>query len=184
MEDGIQLILDDHSRVRQLFQEFSAATELHSKAQLAMQLMNEIALHDSLELNLLYPLYAEVVGDDDVMSRSLDEHALVRGQLQSIPVVMGDLAQLDMLVSQVRIGVLAHVEEEETLLLPKLRDALPDAANVELARAILAFKETSLQPTMQGKPAVVLETAQRLLNRVSASLPESRTRSTGGGRTV
>lgn len=180
MSDGIQLIRDDHSRVRGLFEEYARAGNLDTKQQLALQLMGEISLHDSLELNLMYPLMSQVLEDDDILSRSLDEHALVRAQLQNIPAVSDDESGLDQLISKIRADLEAHMEEEELDMLPRLGTQLSDASNAEFARAILAFKQTSLEPSIQGKPGLVLDTAQKLFSHLSSTLSSS----SGSGRAL
>ena len=128
--DAITLLKKDHQLVKKLFRDFE---RLHHKSEegvtkqmeaIVTRLIRELSVHAAIEEELVYPLAkARIRNAEDNVYEALEEHHHAKLGLTDIqratrnerfPAKVMVLAEL----------VKHHIEEEETVLLPKLRKAL------------------------------------------------------------
>src|SRR4029079_18346844 len=93
------------------------------RTNVAPELEAALTLHMQIEEDILYPSVAEFVGEEDEEEAEI-EHGLARDGLTkmlSMVAMPGFGAAAEMLLG----GITHHVEEEETEILPALKEALP-----------------------------------------------------------
>jgi hemerythrin superfamily protein len=78
-DDAITMLKEDHRRVRDLFQEYQAATDPRTKRELAEEACTELETHAQLEEQIFYP----AVNDDSdegpaLVQEALQEHQQVK----------------------------------------------------------------------------------------------------------
>jgi hemerythrin-like domain-containing protein len=103
-----------------------------------------------IEEDILYPAVAEYVGREDEEEAEI-EHGLTReglSKMMSMTAVPGFGAAAQMLLG----GIEHHVEEEETEILPALKDALPRQDWLALGDSIATAKTSAGQPIAHPKP--------------------------------
>jgi hemerythrin superfamily protein len=126
--DAIDLILEDHRRVDELFDRFEALTDTvdsAEKRELATQMLRELSVHASIEEQIFYPAVRERLPQgDEIVGESLDEHRAVKELLAAIEDTEPADPKFDERVTMLIREVRHHVDEEETVILPGLRQQL------------------------------------------------------------
>jgi len=135
MPNGIDLILADHERVRQLFESF--ATE-PSGVTVGL-IVDALVAHDAAEHAALYPLIGSLLGDAVMVERAAAAHSAVKQQIEYLSALEGE--PLIAAVGVLRRLVNAHVADEEQKMLPALRDAATPAQVDALGARLLQAKQ-------------------------------------------
>jgi hemerythrin superfamily protein len=135
MPDGIDLILADHRRVDDLFATFEASGD----PTVVGQIFDALAAHDDAEHANVYPFAGTLLGDAALIQKLAAAHSAVKQQIDRMKHTEG--ASLVAGVGQLKKLVAAHVRDEETKLLPKLRDAATPPQLEQLGARILATKQ-------------------------------------------
>ena len=116
--DVIQLLRDDHKRVRRLFGDYEKASE-QDKPALAKTIVHELEVHTGLEDKLIYPAFRKVFKDSALLNEAVEEHHLVHVLLKEIKALKPDHESFDAKVTVLRELVKHHVDEEEGEMFPK-----------------------------------------------------------------
>lgn len=121
----------DHRQVEQLIDQIEQADPSDRKP-LINQLAKALSAHMMLEEELLYPVVAETLGQEEVTEANT-EHELARVGLKKVvelaPGAPGFGAALDML----RAGIVHHVHDEEDEVFPQLNQRLDQGRRTRLA---------------------------------------------------
>jgi hemerythrin superfamily protein len=134
--DVIKLIETDHREVEGLFAQF----ETSGDGSVATKICDELDRHAAAEEKAVYPVIAADVPDGEKMAREgEDEHKEARQLIGRIRQT-SDPDHLAELVGELKSAVAHHVQEEESEILPKTRDALGQARLQELAGEFEAAK--------------------------------------------
>ncbi|MGE8406354.1 MAG: hemerythrin domain-containing protein [Pseudomonas sp.] len=143
--NAIDLLEDDHQRVKSLLTELSESTErgIKKRTELLAKLEREITLHTQLEEQILYPAFKSEGGkEEDVMYyEAKEEHRTVDS------LVLPDLQHTDPGTPEFsgRVKVVKellehHIEEEEKEMFPQARKLLGKARLDELGAQMEAMK--------------------------------------------
>jgi len=136
MADVTKLIETDHREVESLFAKFKQTPAKDT----AMQICEELDAHADAEERVFYPVVRdEVPGGDKLAKEGKDEHGEARQLIGRIKNTEDD-AHLAELVNQLEQAINHHVQEEESEMLPKSRDALAASRLDELAAEFEAAK--------------------------------------------
>jgi len=138
-EDAIALLIDDHTRIEQLFARFTSIVgDGRQKAALVERICDEIELHSRVEEEIFYPSVRALIAADAVMDEAAVEHDMARvlvGQLRMLR--PGDF-HYDAKVAVLGAYVRHHFDREQRRILPRARDCGIDLA--ALGRALKARK--------------------------------------------
>lgn len=149
MNDPMTILKADHRQVKKLLTALGESEEGREREEMAAEVEASLTLHMQIEEEILYPAVAEHVGAEDEEEAEI-EHGLAReglSKMMSMVSVPGFGAAAQMLLG----GIEHHVEEEETEILPALKDALPRQDWLALGDAIATAKALSGQPVAQSK---------------------------------
>jgi hemerythrin superfamily protein len=142
--DGITLILHDHRNVEEFFTRYEQASEADEKLRLVAKMIEALSMHAAIEERVLYPLIDERLGgDEELKQHAVEEHEDARAvliELEQLPVTD---ERFDEKVHALIADVRHHVEEEESELLPQLRDALSEDELLQLGRDLREAKVTA-----------------------------------------
>jgi hemerythrin superfamily protein len=126
MDDGFRWIEDDHRKIEEQFQTYLRDNE----EPVLRELCEHLTQHSRVEETVLYPMVRRFVdGGDDLADRAQEEHA----QIATMVAALYDSATPDRisdLVANLHRSVTEHVEEEESTILPALRDCPVDAGEL------------------------------------------------------
>jgi len=130
--DAIALLEQDHRAVEKLFDRF----EKTGDAEIARRICQELRLHSTIEEDLVYPVLEQL--DSGLARQSRNEHRETKQLVDRIERLRVADGGLRALVEQLKMAVLEHVAEEESIVLPKMQANLDDdrleALGDELAR--------------------------------------------------
>ncbi|PZR79689.1 MAG: cation-binding protein [Candidatus Aeolococcus gillhamiae] len=140
--DAIELLIEDHRTVKDLFGRFDRSVRSQTLRRLADQIVRELSVHAAIEEAKLYPIVRkELDGGEFLYTKSREEH-------QQMDVILADLDEgleeahtpaFAAHIASLRREVERHVEEEERRIFPLLRRAISetrlDRLGMELKRA-------------------------------------------------
>jgi hemerythrin superfamily protein len=125
--DAITLLKNDHKTVEDLFRRFEQAGDRAyvEKRRLVDRMIEELARHAAIEEQLFYPTTrATVPATHDIALESIEEHHIVKWELQELKDMDPHDERFDAKVAVLMENVRHHVEEEESEYFPKVRDEL------------------------------------------------------------
>ena len=135
MPNGIDLILQDHEQVNDLF----AAFDDTGDATLIGRVVDCLKAHDDAEQAALYPLIGNLVGDTAMIDRAGHAHSAVKKQIDLLVTLEGP--PLVHAFAELRRLVDTHVADEQDNLLPALAAAATPEQLDELGARILQAKQ-------------------------------------------
>jgi hemerythrin superfamily protein len=142
--DGITLILNDHRNVEEFFARYEQASGTDEKLRLVAKMIEELTMHAAIEERVLYPLIDERLGgDEELKQHAVEEHEEARAVLAELEHMPVSDPRFDEKVKELIDDVRHHVEEEETELLPRLRDALTEQELRSLGQQLREAKVTA-----------------------------------------
>ena len=121
--DVLEHLTEEHRKVEALLAQLKEADE-GQRADLLDQLDEALGTHMAVEERFLYPIVAEVMGEEDA-AEATDEHDLARDGLAAARERLEEGAFVAA-IETLEAGIAHHVEEEESELFPKLREQAGD----------------------------------------------------------
>lgn len=138
MNDPMTILKADHRDVRRLLTALAESEEGPERASMAAEVAKALTVHMELEERLVYPLVETEVGQEDAEEANI-EHDLARNGLATM-VTMVDKPGFGAAVEMLKGGIEHHVHEEESELLPELKEKLDRSAWLALGDAIVQGK--------------------------------------------
>jgi hemerythrin superfamily protein len=144
-EDAIEMLIEDHRRVEELFEEFESSKDDDDddeKAARVGAICLELTIHATLEEEIFYPAARAALAEDgeDLLDEAEVEHESVRMLIAELSDAQPGDDLYDARVKVLSEYVKHHVAEEEGELFPKLRDAEFDSD--ALGQEMLERKES------------------------------------------
>jgi hemerythrin superfamily protein len=143
-EDAIEMLKADHQKVRDLFQQYTAAGAQNAKRQIAEQVFVELETHAQLEELVFYPAFAEEAGDEgqQLVEEARQEHQEVKDLIAELR-DHGTDAEFDTKFRALMENVEHHVQEEEAEMFPEAEEILAEQLE-ELMKDMQEVKEQLL----------------------------------------
>jgi hemerythrin-like domain-containing protein len=116
----IQLLRDDHKRVRSLFAQYAKARN-GEKPQIAHRIIREVTVHAAIEERVVYPAFRAVFQDPHMIYEAVEEHHLIQALLDKLNKFRPGpgSATFDARFKVLRELVKLHVDQEESRIFPK-----------------------------------------------------------------
>lgn len=162
--DAIDMLIEDHRTIQDLFSKFEELTERAEKGQteLVERITRELVQHAAIEEQIFYPAVRAAIPDVDLDVREgLEEHHVAER-------LLADLEKMDATDERYRPKALVliestrhHIEEEEQELFPVVRKQMDADARRELGDAMATAKEqapTRPHPHSPDQPPLNLVT--------------------------
>ncbi|MBV8933635.1 MAG: hemerythrin domain-containing protein [Kutzneria sp.] len=137
--DVVDLIMQDHREVERLFDELKEHPE--KRELLVPTLTALLTAHSRAEEAEVYPVARNEAGEAEGVAHSQEEHAEAERLLARLAEMEPRSAAFDEALSELVEAVTHHVEEEETTVLPGMRERLDDERRAELGRAFATSRE-------------------------------------------
>ena len=137
--DVVDLIMQDHREVERLFEELTTHPE--KRPLLVPTLTTLLTAHSRAEEAEVYPVARDEAGEADEVAHSQEEHAQAEHLLARLADADPQSTKFDKVLTELVDAVTHHVEEEESKLLPGMRERLDDKRRAELGRAFAADRE-------------------------------------------
>lgn len=119
------MIRMDHTHVLTTFHQYGPAASARVKKGLADQVCVSLEIHAQLEEEIFYPAM-RAVADTEAVRKSVPEHDEMRRLIAQLRKLTPADAGFDETFYQLMNGVMHHVADEETLLLPAAEKVLAD----------------------------------------------------------
>jgi hemerythrin superfamily protein len=135
MPNGIDLILEDHANVNELFVRFEETGD----ATLIGQVVDCLKAHDDAEQAALYPFTGNLLGDAGMIELAAQAHSAVKKQIDLVTTLEG--SPLVDAFAELRRLVGTHVADEQDNILPALAEVASPQQLDELGARILQAKQ-------------------------------------------
>jgi hemerythrin superfamily protein len=143
----MRILKADHREVERLLTKLAETDEGSEREQLANEIATKLNAHMEMEESIVYPAVAEHVGAEDEEEAEV-EHGLAREGMQKMMSMM-EAPGFGAVVEMLKAGIKHHAEEEETQLLPGLKDAASRDQWVAMGDALARAKEAAGMPVPQ-----------------------------------
>ncbi len=128
----IEMLKEDHQKVKGLFEEFES-TEGKERAEIAAMTIMELEIHADLEEKLIYPAIREHIEEDDLMNEAVEEHHLVHVLIKELKKLKPSDETFQAKFKVLGELVKHHIEEEENEMLPKADQSDIDWESLEVS---------------------------------------------------
>jgi hemerythrin-like domain-containing protein len=140
VNDPIAILKRDHRAVATMLKELADSEPGTQRRKVTEQVSSALALHMQIEEQLIYPLVAERVGEEEELEAET-EHTLARDGVVKMNELI-DEPGFGAAVAMVTAGIKHHVKEEETELFPKLKDKLEHDDLAKIGDEVAAAKKS------------------------------------------
>jgi hemerythrin superfamily protein len=140
--DVVDLIMQDHREVERLFDELKSHPE--KRPNLVPVLTTLLTAHSRAEEAEVYPAAREEAGETDEVAHSQEEHAQADQLLKRLAETEYESADFDQVLDELVEAVTHHVEEEESTVLPGMRERLDENRLQELGKAFATSRAEHL----------------------------------------
>jgi hemerythrin superfamily protein len=150
--DVIELIKADHDKVEAIFQQFQLGGNTQQFRQLFTQLYQELSVHSLAEENVVYPALAKF---EDLSSQVKDlfvDQAKVKAALGELAVLDNTSNTWSTKMTDVMQDVLAHARQEETQVLPMMRQRMTEQELQLLGQEFQKAKQISMPAVQSSMP--------------------------------
>jgi hemerythrin superfamily protein len=155
--DVVDLIMQDHREVERLFDELKTHPE--QRPLLVPTLTALLTAHSRAEEAEVYPVARDEAGEADEVAHSQEEHAQAERLLERLAATDPQSPEFDEVLDEVIEAVTHHVEEEESTVLPGMRERLDDSRRAELGKAFAASRAQHMgdQPGDASREELLLQ---------------------------
>ena len=118
--DPVAMLKEDHSNVKDLFDEFEGTDDQRTQMQIAKRAINELKVHAAIEEEIFYPAVGSMVDDTEVMAEATEEHHVVHFLIDELEAPNLDHDRFHAKFMVLAENVRHHIKEEEGEMLPKV----------------------------------------------------------------
>ena len=145
--DPMRILKADHREVEKLLDRLADSEEGAEREQMVEELVTKLSAHMDAEESIVYPPVKASVGAEDEEEAQI-EHGLAREGLDKVQ-QMVEMAGFGAAVEMLKGGISHHVEEEETQLLPELKENLEPEEWLAIGDALIEAKKAAGLPVPQ-----------------------------------
>jgi hemerythrin superfamily protein len=139
--DALELLKEDHQKVKELFEEAEAAEDQKEKTRIFSEIQTELETHARIEETVFYPAMEKHEELKDMVLESIEEHKQVKTLLKEIDNLKADSEKFEPKLAVLMENVEHHAEEEEEgKMFPKVRQIFSKEELEELGQELEAAK--------------------------------------------
>lgn len=158
-QDVLQMLRDDHEKVKSLFQEFEEAEDSRTKQRICDETLLELKVHAQLEEEVFYPAVRGELDEEDLMDEAVEEHHVAKMLIDELEEMGSDDDTFDAKFTVLGEVIDHHVVEEEGEMFPKVEDM--DLDFESLAQEMTQRKEELMEEIGSGKKAAKRKSAPK-----------------------
>jgi hemerythrin-like domain-containing protein len=148
VNDPMRILKADHREVEKLLGKLADSEEGPEREQMVEELVTKLSAHMQAEESIVYPPIKSNVGEEDEEEAEV-EHGLAREGLEKVQ-QMVEMPGFGAAVEMLEGGIKHHVEEEETQLLPELKESLERDEWLAIGDALVEAKQAAGLPAPQA----------------------------------
>ena len=145
-ENAISILKDDHSKLRELFDEFEGGDSHRPRNKIVAQALEILKLHAAMEEHIFYPAARSCAESFD-MDEADEEHHVVKILVAELNGMKSSDDHFDAKFKVLSEAVRHHIKEEENNIFSKVKSS--DLDLVELGKEMLSLRRKLIQ---QGVP--------------------------------
>ena len=120
MPSAIEMLREDHEKVKGLFEKFENAEGSQTKEEIVENAIRELEVHAALEEEIFYPAAAEHIDEKESIDEASEEHHVVKLLIGELKRMSAEDKRYDAKFKVLSESVKHHIEEEESELFPQL----------------------------------------------------------------
>lgn len=158
--DAIELLERDHRNVEGMFYKYEQTQDPDERTRIAHDVVHELAVHGEIEELRFYPRMREVLENGDRLAdEAISEHVEAKRTLNEIDSMTAHDDGFHERMTELMAEIRHHVEEEETVMLPAIREQLSAEELADLgqkmedARLMVPTRPHPNAPTSPGAKA-------------------------------
>lgn len=120
--DPIELLKDDHDKVKKLFDQFEQGKSASARTNAARKAIMELQVHAEIEEKIFYPAFREksdTSDADSVFREATEEHHVQHVLIGELNKMQDDDPEFEAKFTVLAENVRHHIEEEESEMLPE-----------------------------------------------------------------
>ena len=143
--DALQLLKDDHDRVKKMLEEIDSTTERAEKTRTEglAKLKQELSVHEVIEEEIFYPALREHAEAKEIVLEAFEEHDVVNAIMSEIERTPVDDETWGAKFTVMKENLEHHIEEEEGEMFDKAREIFDRETLVSLGERMQARKQQS-----------------------------------------
>jgi len=139
--DALELLKQDHQKVKELFEQAKAMEEGKQQKQIFRQIKKELETHARIEETVFYPAMEKYEELKDMVLEAIEEHKQVKTLLREMDELVSDSGKFEPKLKVLMENVEHHAEEEEEdKMFPKVRELVDQTALDKLGQELEAAK--------------------------------------------
>jgi len=138
--NALDLLIQDHEKVKKLFQEAEQTTDHTQKTELFDRIDTELAIHAEVEESVFYPAVEKHETLKGMVAEARDEHEEVEELLLEIEDLATEGTEFDSKLTTLKETVEHHIAEEEGEMFPKVREFFDDKILEQLGKELESAK--------------------------------------------
>jgi hemerythrin-like domain-containing protein len=124
MPNAIDMLREDHRKMKELFHRFERAEEDDRKEEIADETLEELKVHTALEEEIFYPAAREQIDEKKRVAEAFEEHHVAKILLSELKKISSHDQRFEAKYKVLAESVKRHIQEEESKLFPMLEDSL------------------------------------------------------------
>ncbi len=141
--DALQILMNDHDQVNQLFQKFESGGNSQDFQQLFTQLDRELTIHTEIEEKIFYPAVRNFPDTSALIEEAYQEHGQAKQLLTELAGLDNTTAEWGQKMTQLMRAIQEHVSEEEGDLFPRLRQEMSAQQLEQLGQQLTEAKHAA-----------------------------------------
>ena len=144
--DALQLLKEDHEKVKKILNDLDATTErgVKTREELFTKVRKELEVHEAIEEEIFYPALKEHPKAKEIVLEGYEEHHVVDTVMAEIAEVPFEDETWGAKLTVMKENVEHHIEEEEDQMFTQARQVLSKEELRELGERMQSRKEELL----------------------------------------
>ena len=138
--DALQILEQDHRKVKILFREVKDANDPGKKKELFDKIDGELETHTHIEETVFYPAIEKEEALKEMVAESLEEHREAKTLIKELEDLEAEDREFDSKLAELIEAVEHHVEEEEGEMFPKVREVFDKGQLEQLGQKLESAK--------------------------------------------
>jgi len=143
--NALEVLMEDHQKVKGLFQEIRQATDNAKRRELFDKIDTALEIHAHIEETVFYPAIEEHEEFKDMVAGALEEHQEAKTLLDELEELGADNHDFGSKLQLLIEAVQHHVEEEEGEMFSKIRELFDEDELEQLGQELESAKGTQQQ---------------------------------------
>jgi hypothetical protein len=122
MPNAIELLRNDHQKVKDLFEKFENTEDKAEKKRIVQTALTELEVHAAVEEEIFYPAARRAGVESKTMNEATEEHHVAKFLISELREMRSNNPQYEAKFTVLAENVRHHIREEENEMLPDVED--------------------------------------------------------------